>query len=109
MHAAVLDCLDGVAMLAWNVRRSPQELGIAENGVHRGTDLVDDVGQEQTLGLIGFVGPLLGLLELRDLGFDIDLGLSQWPQAKGTWHGLRPPANTGSFTASAHGFPRRYR
>ena len=42
-----------------------QQLGHAQDGVHRRANFVADVGHERALGAVGLVGRFLGPLELR--------------------------------------------
>ena len=44
---------------------APQEVGEADDGVHRRADLVAHVGEEGALGLVGGLGPLPRLGQLR--------------------------------------------
>ena len=45
-----------VARLLWRQRRALQQLGKADDGVHRGADFVAHIGQEHALGLGGVLG-----------------------------------------------------
>jgi hypothetical protein len=55
-------------MLATEARFAPQELGVAEDRVHRRSCLVRHVGRERALRLVGDVGTLLRLLVLPAAG-----------------------------------------
>ena len=50
---------------------TPQQLGEAQDGVHRGADLVAHIGQEIALGLVGRLGLLLGAQQLDLLLFEL--------------------------------------
>ena len=68
-------------------RRVEQELGHAEDGVHRRADLVAHVGDKRALGPVGLVGRLFGRLELgfrlllrRDIDHEAQAAVAAAPQ-----------------------------
>ena len=54
---------------------SLHQIGQADDGVHRGADLVTHVGQKSTLGAVGGLGPVAGDGQLVVQGLQLELGL----------------------------------
>ena len=63
MLTAALDGLDEPALFGGQIVRAVEELGVAEDGVHGGADLVAHVRQEGALGAVGGLGGLLSLFQ----------------------------------------------
>ena len=85
MFAAIADGLDGLAVRVLQLGIAVEDLGVAEDGVHGGADLVAHIGQEGALGAVGLaqlflhaaqgqvvVDPHQHLFELERLGDIVD-------------------------------------